>query len=68
MAFAKFNAIPHYAYLKLKMPSPVGIIMINGNTECSLRTKEHITTLAAKDQSGTKGPRYQPVPKGQRYK
>ena len=23
-AFAKFNAVPHYAYLKLKMPGPRG--------------------------------------------
>jgi hypothetical protein len=31
-AFAKFNAVPHYEYLKLKMPSPSGVITINGNT------------------------------------
>jgi hypothetical protein len=35
-AFAKFNVVPHYAYLKLKMPGPSGVITINGNTECSL--------------------------------
>ena len=35
-AFAKFNALPHYAYLKLKMPGPRGVIMVNGNTERSL--------------------------------
>ena len=35
-AFAKFNAVPHYAYLKLKMPGPRGVIMVNGNTERSL--------------------------------
>ena len=39
IAFARFNAIPHYSYLKLKMPSPRGIITVNENTECSLRTK-----------------------------
>ena len=25
-AFARFNAVPHYAYLKLKMPGPHGVI------------------------------------------
>ena len=32
-AFARFNAVPHYAYLKLKMPGPCGIITVNGNIE-----------------------------------
>ena len=36
--FAQFNAVPHYAYLKLKMPGPRGVITVNGNTERSLRT------------------------------
>ena len=40
-AFARFNAVPHYAYLKLKMPGPHGIITVNGNTERSLCTEEH---------------------------
>ena len=31
-AFARFNAIPHYAYVKLKMPDPRGIIIVSGNT------------------------------------
>ena len=51
-AFAKFNAVPHYAYLKLKMPSPQGVITVNGNTEHSLRTEEHIAALAVEVQSG----------------
>ena len=34
-AFACFNAVPHYAYLKLKMPGPRGIITVSGNTELS---------------------------------
>ena len=29
-AFARFNAIPHYASLMLKMPGPRGIITVNG--------------------------------------
>ena len=51
-AFTRFNAVPHYAYLKLKMPGPRGVITVNGNTERSLRTKEHTAALAAEVQSG----------------
>jgi hypothetical protein len=50
-AFARFNAVPHYAYLKLKMPGPRGVITVNGNTERSLRTEEHTATLVAEVQS-----------------
>ena len=50
-AFAQFNAVPHYAYLKLKMPGPRGVITINGNTERSLCTEEHTTTLAVETHS-----------------
>ena len=46
-AFAQFNAVPHYAYLKLKMPRPRGVITVNGNTQRSLRTEEHIAALEA---------------------
>ena len=49
-AFAKFNVVPHYAYLKLKMPGPRGVITVNGNIERSLRTEEHTATLAAEVQ------------------
>ena len=50
-AFARFNAVPHYAYLKPKMPGPRGFITVNGNIECSLRTEEHIAALAVEAQS-----------------
>ena len=50
-AFARFNAVSHYAYLKLKMPGPRGVITVNGNTERSLRTEEHTAALAAEVQS-----------------
>ena len=49
MAFTHFNAVPHYAYLKLKMPGPRGIIIVSGNTERSLRAKECVAALAAED-------------------
>ena len=51
-AFARFNAVPHYAYLKLKMPGPRSVITVNGNTGRSLRTEEHTAALAAEVQSG----------------
>ena len=47
-AFAHFNALPHYGYLTLKMPSPRGIITVSGITECSPRTKEYVTALTAR--------------------
>ena len=50
-AFAKLNAVPHYAYLKLKMTGPQGVITVNGNTKRSLRTEEHTAALAAEVQS-----------------
>ena len=51
-AFARFNAVPHYTYLKLKMSGPRGIITVNGNMGRSLRTEEHIVALAAEVQGG----------------
>ena len=50
-AFARFNAVPHYAYLKIKMPGPRGVITVSGNIERSLRTEEHTVALAAEAQS-----------------
>ena len=50
-AFARFNAVPHYAYLKLKMPGPRGVITVNGNTKHSLHTEDHTAALAAEVQS-----------------
>ena len=49
--FAKFNAVPHYAYLKLKMLGPRGVITVNRNTERSLQTEEHTPALAAEVQN-----------------
>ena len=46
-AFARFNAIPHYASLTLKMPGPRGIITVNGSIKRSLRAEENATALAA---------------------
>ena len=51
-AFARFNAVPHYAHLKLKMPGPRGVITINGNTEHPLRSEEYTTAITAEVQNG----------------
>ena len=44
---ARFNVVPHYAYLKLKVPGPRGVITVSGNTERSLRAEEYVAALAA---------------------
>ena len=46
-AFVRFNAIPHYASLTLKMPGPRGIISLKGNFECSSTMEERETALTA---------------------
>ena len=50
--FTRFNAVPHYAYLKLKMPGPHGVITISGNTKRSLRAEEYVAALAAEPLNG----------------
>ena len=62
-AFARFSAVPHYAYLKLKMPGPRGVITVNGNMERSLRTVEHTAALAAEVYSGLIKPNSSPTNK-----
>ena len=56
-AFARFNAVPHYAYLKLKMPGPNGVITVNGNTKHSLRTEEQTAAFAAEVQASEEAAR-----------
>ena len=46
-AFARFNALPHYGYLTLKMPGPRGVITVSRITEHSSRAEEYATALAA---------------------
>ena len=46
-AFARFNALPHYGYLTLKMPGPRGVITVYGNIKRSMRAEESDATLAA---------------------
>ena len=60
-AFARFNEVPHYTYLKLKMPGPRGVKTVNGNTERSLRIEEQTAALAAEVQSGLLRQHYNPA-------
>jgi hypothetical protein len=45
-AFAKFIAVPHYAYLTLKIPGPKGTIMIQGSFEVSNTCDKEFNRLA----------------------
>ena len=45
--FARFNAVPDYAYLKLKMPGPRGVTTVSANTKRSLCAEEYVAALAA---------------------
>jgi hypothetical protein len=45
-ALAKFMAVPHYAYLKMKLPSPKGIITITGDYKKSLECAQADSKLA----------------------
>ena len=46
-AFARFNALPHYGHLTLKMPGPRGVITVSGIIERPSRAEEYATALAA---------------------
>ncbi|XP_066361183.1 uncharacterized protein [Miscanthus floridulus] len=58
--FAKFMAIPNYTYLKLKMPSPKGVITVEGNFEQAYYyEQDHVTQPAALiAPCGLDGPRH----------
>jgi hypothetical protein len=45
-ALAKFMAVPHYAYLKMKLSGPKGIITITGNYKKSLECAQAGSKLA----------------------
>src|SRR3954463_12587441 len=46
-AFARFNAIPHYASLTLKMPGPRGIISLKGNIKRTPHAEDRAAALTA---------------------
>jgi hypothetical protein len=45
-AFAKFMAVPHYAYLTLKIPGPKGTIMVQGSFKVSNTCDKEFNRLA----------------------
>jgi hypothetical protein len=45
-AFAKFMAVPHYAYLMLKIPGPKGTITVQGSFEVSNTCDKEFNRLA----------------------
>ena len=51
-AFARFNAVPHYSYRKLKMPGPCGVVTVNGEAKLSLGTIEYATALNSRSNGG----------------
>jgi hypothetical protein len=49
-AIAKFMAVPHYTYLVLKMPSPVGVLSLQGDLKISFDCDTEAVELAATNQ------------------
>jgi hypothetical protein len=45
-AFAKFMAVPHYAYLTLKIPGSKGTIMVQGSFEVSNTCDKEVNRMA----------------------
>ena len=45
-AFTHFQAIPHYGYMKLKMPGPNGMITLASDPDIALRAKNKTASLA----------------------
>ena len=45
-AFTRFQAIPHYGYMKLKMPGPNGIITLVSDPDIALRAENKTASLA----------------------
>ena len=45
-AFTRFQVVPHYGYMKLKMHGPNGIITIASDPDIALRAENKTATLA----------------------
>ena len=45
-AFTIFQAVPHYGYMKLKMPGPNGIITLTSDPDTTLRAENKTAALA----------------------
>jgi hypothetical protein len=49
-AIAKFMEVPHYTYLVLKMPSPTGVLLLQGDLKISFDYDTEAVELAATNQ------------------
>jgi hypothetical protein len=49
-AITKFMAVPHYTYLVLKMPSPAGVLSLQGDLKISFDCDTEVVELAATNQ------------------
>jgi hypothetical protein len=49
-AIAKFMAVPHDTYLVLKMPSPTGVLMLQGDLKISYDCETEVMELGATNQ------------------
>jgi hypothetical protein len=49
-AITKFTAVPHYTYLVLKMPSPAGVLSLQGDLKISFDCDTEAVELAATNQ------------------
>jgi hypothetical protein len=49
-AIAKFIAVPHYTYLVLKMPRPVGVLSLQGDLKISFDCDTEVVELAGTNQ------------------
>jgi hypothetical protein len=49
-AIAKFTTVPHYTYLVLKMPSPTGVLSLQGDLKISFDRDTEAVELAATNQ------------------
>ena len=45
-AFTRFQAVPHYGYMKLKMPGPNGIITLASDPDIALCAENKTASLA----------------------
>jgi hypothetical protein len=50
LAIAKFMAVAHYTYLVLKMPSPAGVLSLQGDLKISFDRDTEAVELAATNQ------------------
>jgi hypothetical protein len=50
LAITKFMAVPHYTYLVLKMPSPAGVLSLQGHLKISFDCDTEAVELAATNQ------------------